>query len=111
MPRLTKNVIYNVIGQGLVLLLRLIAVRFIFHRLGDDVFGIIFFNLVLTAVLTSALELGVLSTIVREVSSRFDSGPGHIHELLGTPSLLYCASCLLLLAWLWIPPPLLLAHL
>ncbi len=110
MTRLTKNVIYNVIGQGLVLLLSLIAVRFIFHRLGDDVFGIIFFNLVLTAVLTSALELGVLSTIVREVSSRFDSEPGYIHELIGTASLLYWAAGLLVVAVIWITAPLLVTH-
>ncbi len=64
MTRLTRNIIYNVAGQGLVLILSLIAVRFIFRRLGDDVFGIIFFNLVLTTVLASALELGISATIV-----------------------------------------------
>ena len=65
MSRLSKNVIYNVAGQGIVLLLSLIAVRFIFRRLGDDVFGVIYFNIAMTALLVGALELGLSSTTVR----------------------------------------------
>jgi O-antigen/teichoic acid export membrane protein len=110
MTRLTRNVIYNVAGQGLVLLLSLIAVRFIFRRLGDDTFGIIFFNLVLVAVLTSALELGVLSTIVREVSSHFESQPDYIRALIGTASSLYWSAGLLLVAVIWVTAPLLVTH-
>jgi O-antigen/teichoic acid export membrane protein len=110
MTRLTKNVIYNTAGQGLVLILSFIAVRFIFRRLGDDVFGIIFFNLVLTAVLTSALELGVLSTIVREVSGHFESEPAYIHDLIRTASVLYWGSGLLLVAVIWLTAPLLVTH-
>src|SRR5438445_13775268 len=89
MTRLTKNIIYNVTGQSLVLVLSLIAVRFLFRRLGDDVFGIIFFNITLTTVLSSALELGVSSTIVREVSSRIDSAPAYVSSLATTASPLY----------------------
>src|SRR6202023_173553 len=89
MTRLTRNVIFNVLGQGVILVLSLIAVRFIFRQLGDDVFGIIFFNLVMTSVLTNVLELGVSSTIVREVSSRFDPEPDYIRDLVRTASTLY----------------------
>jgi O-antigen/teichoic acid export membrane protein len=110
MTRLTRNLIYNVAGQGLVLLLSLIAVRFIFRRLGDDTFGIIFFNLVLVAVLTSALELGVLSTIVREVSSHFESQPDYIRQLIRTASSLYWAAGLILVAVIWVTAPLLVTH-
>lgn len=110
MTRLTRNVIYNVTGQGLVLLLSLIAVRFIFRRLGEDTFGIIFFNLVLVAVLTSALELGVLSTIVREVSSHFESQPDYIRQLIGTTSVLYWSAGVLLVAVIWVTAPLLVTH-
>src|SRR6266851_4219720 len=88
MTRLTRNIIYNVAGQGLVLILSLIAVRFIFRRLGDDVFGIIFFNLVLTTVLASALELGISATIVREVSSFFDKDRAYVTALIRTAPLL-----------------------
>ncbi|TAN34581.1 hypothetical protein EPN29_02600 [bacterium] len=110
MTRLTKNVIYNVTGQSLVLVVSLIAVRFIFRRLGDDVFGIIFFNIVLTTVLSSALELGVSSTIVREVSSRMKSEPEYVRTLIRTASALYWGAGLVLVAVIWVTAPLLVSH-
>ena len=110
MTRLTKNIAYNVAGQGLVLVLSLIAVRFIFRRLGDDVFGLIYFNIVLTAVLVSALELGISATIVREVSSHFDSDRPYVKALIGTASLLYWGFGLVLVAVIWLTAPLLVTH-
>jgi len=110
MTRLTKNVIYNTAGQGVVLVLSFFAVRFIFRRLGDDVFGIIFFNVVLTSVLTSALELGVLSTIVREVSGHFEHEPKYIRDLVRTASVLYWTAGLLLVAVIWLTAPWLVTH-
>ncbi len=110
MTRLTRNIIYNVAGQGLVLILSLIAVRFIFRRLGDDVFGIIFFNLVLTTVLASALELGISATIVREVSSFFDKDRANATALIRTATLLYWGLGLLLVVVIWVTAPLLVTH-
>src|SRR6266705_5344107 len=110
MTRLTKNIIYNVTGQSLVLVLSLIAVRFLFRRLGDDVFGIIFFNITLTTVLSSALELGVSSTIVREVSSRIDSGPDYVRSLVRTASTLYWGAGIFLVVVIWITAPLVVTH-
>ena len=110
MTRLTRNLIYNVAGQGLVLVLSLIAVRFIFRRLGDDVFGIIFFNLVLTGVLASALELGVSSTIVREISSHWGSEPAYVKQLIRTASSLYWGAGVLLVVVIWLTAPLLVTH-
>lgn len=110
MSRLAKNVLYNVAGQGVVLLLSLIAVRFIFRRLGDDVFGIIYFNLALTALLTSALELGLSSTTVREVSSHFDNDRVYVRDLIRTASLFYWTVGLLLLGVIWVIAPLLVEH-
>ena len=110
MTRLTRNVIYNVVGQGLVLILSLIAVRFIFRQLGNDVFGIIFFNVTLTAVLTRVLELGASSTIVREVSSAFESERAYVRDLVRTASFLYWAIGLLLMLFIWITAPLLVTN-
>jgi O-antigen/teichoic acid export membrane protein len=110
MTRLTKNIIYNVTGQGLVLVLSLIAVRFIFRRLGDDVFGIIFFNVVLTTVLATALELGISATIVREVSSFFDKDREYVTALIRTVTLFYWGLGLLLVAAIWVIAPLLVTH-
>ena len=89
MSRLFKNIIYNVMGQGLVLLLGFIGVKFIFGRLGADAFGIIYFNLVLAGVLTTALELGVLATTVREVSAHHASEPRYVEQLIRTASIFY----------------------
>jgi O-antigen/teichoic acid export membrane protein len=108
--RLTRNVIFNVLGQGLILVLSLIAVRFIFRRLGDDVFGIILFNLVMTSVLTYVLELGVSATIVREVSSHFESEPDYVRQLVGTASTLYWSIGILVVAVIWVAAPALVSH-
>ena len=88
MSRLARNVVYNLTGQGLVLLLSFLAVRFIFRKLGSDAFGIIQFSLVVTLVLTSALDLGISSTTVREVSRHGETEPAYITRLIRTASLL-----------------------
>src|SRR5713226_5417468 len=57
MTLLQRNVLYNVLGQGAVLLLGLVAVKFIYGRLGQDVFGIIIFTQVLTVLLIRTASL------------------------------------------------------
>jgi O-antigen/teichoic acid export membrane protein len=105
--RLARNVLYNLSGQGLVLLLSFLAVRFIFRRLGSDAFGIIQFSIVVTTVLTSALDLGISSTTVREVSRHSETEPKYITELIRTASLLYWASGAVLLLVIFLTAPLL----
>ena len=89
MTRLTRNVIYNTAGQAAILVISVVAVRYIFRGLGDDAFGIIVFNLILTGVLSAALELGISATIVRQVSSHFETDRDYVRDLLRTASLLY----------------------
>ena len=89
MTRLTRNVIYNTAGQAAILVISVVAVRYIFRGLGDDAFGIIVFNLILTTVLSSALELGISATIVRQVSSHFETDRDYVRDLVRTASLLY----------------------
>jgi O-antigen/teichoic acid export membrane protein len=105
MSRLFRNVAYNVTGQGLVLLLGFVGVKFIFGRLGPDAFGIIYFNLVLTGVLTSALELGVLSTTVREVSAHFETERAYVEQLIRTASVFYWSLGLVLMLAIVIAAP------
>ena len=107
MSPLFKNVIYQVTGQGIVLLLGFIGVKFIFSRLGPDAFGIIYFNLVLTGVLTTALELGVLATTVREVSSHHRSEPLYVEQLIRTASLFYWGLGVVLFVAVFLAAPLL----
>lgn len=105
MTLLQRNVLYNVLGQGAVLVLGFVAVKFIYGRLGQDVFGIIIFNQVLTVLLISALELGISSTTIREVSSHLDSEPSYIAELIRTASLFYWAVGLIILIGIYLASP------
>src|SRR3979490_14930 len=107
MSRLFKNIVYNVIGQGLVLALGVVGVKFIYGGLGPDAFGIIYFNLVLTGVLTTALELGVLSTVVRQVSAHFVTDREYVNRLIRTASLFYWGVGLALLVAIFAAAPLL----
>lgn len=87
MSRLSKNVIYNFFGQGLLLILSFISVKYIFNQLGDDALGIIYFTAAINAVLTGVLNKGVYATTVREVSAHFNDEPGYIREFIRTGSL------------------------
>src|SRR6266550_2248077 len=107
MSRLFKNIAYNVVGQGLVLALGFVGVKFIFSRLGGDAFGIIYFNLVLTGVLTTALELGVLATTVREVSAHHADEPQYVVRLIRTASVFYWGVGAALLITVFLSAPLL----
>src|SRR5436309_9560452 len=110
MTRLTRNVIYNTAGQAAILVISVVAVRYIFRGLGDDAFGIIVFNIVLTTVLSSALELGISATIVRQVSSHFETDRAYVTELMRTSALLYWSFGILLFIAVWITAPLLVTH-
>jgi O-antigen/teichoic acid export membrane protein len=86
---LSRNVVYNFVGQGLVLALGFVGVKFIYSHLGPDPFGIIYFNIVLTGVITTVLELGLLATTIREVSAHFASDREYIARLIRTAGLFY----------------------
>ena len=96
MSRLSKNIIYNLFGQGLLLVLGFVAVRYIFRQLGEDALGIIYFTAMMNAVLCAVLEMGICSTTVREVSGHFESDPNYIQELIRTFSLFYWGAYVLL---------------
>lgn len=89
MSKLSKNIIYNLLGQGLLLVLGFVAVRYIFKQLGEDALGIIYFTAVMNALLCAVLEMGICSTTVREISAHFESDPHYIKDLIRTFSLFY----------------------
>src|SRR5258706_12393950 len=105
MIRRTVNVIYSTAGQAAILVISVVAVRYIFRGLGDDAFGIIVFNLILTTVLSSALELGISATIVRQVSSHFETDREYVRDLVRTASFLYWGFGALLFAGILIAAP------
>jgi O-antigen/teichoic acid export membrane protein len=107
MSRLVKNIAYNVIGQGIVLGLGFVGVKFMFSRLGADAFGIIYFSLLMTGVLTAALELGVMSTTVRQVSAHYSTERSYVEHLVRTASLFYWGVSLLLFVAIFAAAPVL----
>jgi len=89
MSKLSRNIIYNLLGQGSLLIISFLAVKYIFHQLGAEVLGIIYFIMALNTILAVALEMGVSSTLVREISSHFDSDKEYIKKLIHTFSFFY----------------------
>jgi len=89
MSRLSKNIIYNLLGQGLLLVLSFVAVKYIFGRLGEDAFGIIYFTVMMNALINAVLTQGIGKTIVREVSAYLKSDPNYVEKFIRTFSLFY----------------------
>src|SRR5208337_5570495 len=80
---------YNLFGQGMLVILGFVAVKFIFKQLGQDALGIIYFTLTLNALLTVILSLGINETTVREVAASHEEDPAYIKHLLQTASFFY----------------------
>jgi len=89
MSRLSKNIVYNALGQGLSVVLGLVAVRFVFRSLGGDALGLIYFSLAFSGALSVALQLGICGTAVREVASHHADRPEYIESFIRTSSLFY----------------------
>ena len=89
MSKVSRNIVANLLGQGLVLLMSFAGTRYVFRGLGGDALGLLIFTLTLAAVLRSVLELGVCSTVVREVASHRSDEPAYVRDVVGTASLLY----------------------
>lgn len=88
MSKLTKNIGYNLVGQILLILLNLVAVRVIYKQLGSDVFGLIYFALTLNAIFRTVVSGGIGWSLVRETSRFFESDKKYLSQLIQTSSLL-----------------------
>lgn len=105
MSRLTKNIVYNLVGQGLVLLLGFWGTRLVFHQLGDEALGILYFALALNAVLTPLIDLGVSSTVIREVARSIRTDPAYVEKLARTTATFYWVSYFALTLAIWFIAP------
>lgn len=105
MSRVSKNIFANVAGQVAVTLMSFFGTRYVFQGLGGDALGILIFTLTLSAVLRSVLELGVCSTVIREVAAnRLDDMP-YVADVIRTASFLYWLGFGLLAVCLWLAAP------
>ncbi|MGD0576952.1 MAG: oligosaccharide flippase family protein [Candidatus Staskawiczbacteria bacterium] len=89
MSKLSKNIVYSLLGQGSVLIISFLAVKIIFHKLGGDAMGIIYFTASINAILVTVLEMGVSSTTAREVAGHFAHDKDYVKKLIQTSSLFY----------------------
>lgn len=110
MSRVSRNIVYNGLGQGLSLLLGFVAVRFVFRRLGGDALGLIYFSLAFSVALSVAVRLGICESAVREVASHHGNRPEYIKNLIRTSSLLYWAAYLILGLVAYTATPYLIRH-
>ncbi len=106
MSRLSKNITYNILGQGLLLVLSFVVAKNVFGRLGADALGLIYFTLSLNAVLTALLDMGISSTVVREVAGHYLDEPRYIEAVIRTASLLYWTAYFVLAAIVYLGAPL-----
>ena len=110
MSRLARNILFNIIGQGLVLLLGFVAVKYIFSLLGDDALGIIYFSALINSILMGVLEKGVYSTAVREISINAKSDVVYTREFIRTGTLLTWGAVLIFGVIIYILAPLFVEH-
>jgi O-antigen/teichoic acid export membrane protein len=110
MSRLSRNILWNLAGQAVLLGLGLLAVRVVFRQLGADAFGLILFAQTASFVLIGMLDLGISSTIVREVAAHLETERAYVLELLRTGTSIYWAAYLLLAATVVLTAPALVNH-
>lgn len=110
MSKVTKNIIYNFLGQGILLILGFVAVKYIFNQLGDEALGIIYFALMMSSILTAILELGIASSTVREISTHWQEDPEYTHQFIRTASLFYWSSYIIFSLIIYFIAPFIVEH-
>lgn len=105
MSKLAKNIIYNLLGHALLLVLGFVAVKNIFRELGEDALGIIFFTTLVNTIIRTLMQRGISATIVREVSAHSQSNPLYVRRLVRTFTLLYGSFFILLVTALYFGAP------
>lgn len=110
MSRLSRNILYNFIGQGLVLLLGFVTVKYVFRQLGEDALGILYFTLTMSVMLCAASDMGISYTTIREVSSHFHDEPEYVRDFIRTASLFYWSAYVLLAVLIYLAAPSIVAH-
>src|SRR3954449_8259317 len=93
-----RNIVVNLAGQVLLLVLGLVAVRFVFRQLGAESVGIIYFAQSISVILTSLLDLGISSSVLREAAIHYAARRRYVEMLLRTAATFYWVAYFALLA-------------
>ncbi|HXX15498.1 MAG TPA: oligosaccharide flippase family protein [Candidatus Eremiobacteraceae bacterium] len=105
MSKVSKNILYNLVGQTLIVALTFWGTRLVFRQLGDEVLGILYFAIATNNVLVQVLDLGISSTLIREVSRHIATDREYVIQLTRTSVLFYWFSYagLGLVVWFTVP--------
>lgn len=91
MSSLKKNFLSNLLGQVALVLIGFIGFKYVYTSLGEDGLGIIYFSIMLSTLLSAALDLGLTRTTIRELAGYQNVDPGYVVKLLQTFSSFYWA--------------------
>jgi O-antigen/teichoic acid export membrane protein len=105
MSKLSRNIIFNLVGQALTVGLGFFATRDIFRQLGDDALGLLFFAITTNAVLATVIDFGVSATVVREVARHLDTDRAYLVRLMRTCTTFYWCVYALLAVIFWLSAP------
>jgi O-antigen/teichoic acid export membrane protein len=110
MSILSRNIVFNLAGQAVIVGLGFVGTRLVFRRLGEEPLGILYLALALYAVLTPLLDMGLSSTLVREVASHLQTDAEYVFRLTRTSTSFYWLSYLILACGIWFVSPWLVSH-
>jgi len=97
---LKRNILSNMSGQAILMVLSLVSTHLVFHKLGADVLGVIYFSVTVTFVLITLSDMGLSPTVIREIAARRHSDSNYVIDLVSSSSVMawiaYGSSCLLI---------------
>lgn len=100
MVSLRWNILSNMSGQAILMVLSLVSTHLVFHKLGADVLGVIYFSLTVTFVLIMFSDMGLSPAITREIAAHRHNDSNYVSDLVGSTSVIawvaYGSSCILI---------------
>src|SRR5215469_5098201 len=110
MSQVARNIVWNVAGQALVAGFGFLGTRLVFHTLGDEALGVLYFALAIYAVAVPLLDMGISASLVREIAAHFQTDCEYIAQVTRTATLLYWSGYAILALLVWSVAPLIASH-
>lgn len=110
MSRTTKNVLHNLLGQSLLLVIGLVSTKLMVGNLSKEVFGLISFALLLNNTIAAVIISGIGFHLVRDISQHLEADRPYVEQLLQTSSLIYLGCAVVAGVLLWFAAPWITSH-
>lgn len=89
MRKLSRNVIYSLVGQILLIGLSIVATRYIYQRLGDEVMGIVYFSSTLSLLINAATLNGINKVVITEIARSYKGENDYTKSFFQSANTLY----------------------